>query len=135
MCSNEQTFNAARNLVALNGYDPVAYFSDAKPVRGSGHHVAVVDGVTYLFASEDNKQIFAANPGKFVPAFGGFCAFGVSVGKKFAGDPEIWKIVGGKLYLNLDPNIQKEWEKDIPGHIRKADGTWPKIKDTPATQL
>ena len=135
MSSNEQTFNAARSLTALNGYDAVAYFTDGKPVRGSGHHVTVVDGVTYLFASEDNKKVFEANPGKFIPAFGGFCAYGVSVGKKFVGDPEIWKIVGGKLYLNLDAKIQSEWEKDVPGHIRKADGAWPKIKDTPAAAL
>lgn len=125
----------ANSTTGINGYDAVAYFTEGKPIRGNGHHVAVFDGVTYLFASEENKKKFEANPEKYIPAYGGYCAYGVSVEKKFVGDPEVWKIVDGKLYLNLDTEIQSQWEKDVPGHIRKAEANWPKIKDTSPSDL
>lgn len=111
------------------GYDLVSYHTEGKPLRGDGNNLVVVDGVTYLFANEDNKKAFEKNPEKYLPAYGGYCAFGVSVNKKFVGDPEVWKIVDGKLYLNLDRNIQKTWLEDVPGNIVKADQNWPGIKD------
>lgn len=113
----------------LSGYDPVAYFTDAKPARGSGFHVTVHDGVTYAFANEEHKKLFTADPQKYLPAYGGYCAYGVAIGKKFVADPEVWKVLDGKLYLNLDKTIQSKWEKDIPGHIKKADANWSNIKD------
>jgi YHS domain-containing protein len=125
----------SHSTTGINGYDAVAYFTEGKPTRGNGHHVAVFDGVTYLFASEENKKKFEANPEQYIPAYGGYCAYGVSVEKKFVGDPEVWKIVDGELYLNLDKDIQSEWEKDVSGHIRKADSNWPRIKDTPPSDL
>ena len=94
----------------ISGYDPVAYFTDGKPVKGSGYHVAEYKGVTYVFASKDHKTTFEASPEKYVPAYGGYCAYGVAVGKKFVSDPEAWKIVQGKLYLNLDKDIQSKWD-------------------------
>jgi len=119
----------------ISGYDPVAYFTDGKPVRGSGYHVAVQDGVTYVFASADHKKLFIANPSKYLPAFGGYCAYGVAVGKKFVADPEVWKVVDGILYLNLDKGIQDKWQKDIPGYIKKAEKNWGEIKDKNASDL
>lgn len=119
----------------VSGYDVVAYFTDGKAVRGSGYHVAMHDGVTYAFASEAHKKAFEANPKKYLPAYGGYCAYGVAVGKKFVVDPEAWKIVDGSLYLNLDKDIQRKWEKDIPGYIKKADANWPNIKDKAAGDL
>ena len=119
----------------INGYDPVAYFTDGKPMKGSGYHVADFEGVTYAFASKEHKEMFEAKPEKYMPAYGGYCAYGVAVGKKFVVDPEAWKIVDGNLYLNLDRDIQKKWLKDVPGYIKKADGNWPKIKDKPASDL
>lgn len=119
----------------LSGYDPVAYFTDGKPVRGSGYHVTVFNGVTYAFASEGHKKTFEANPEKYLPVYGGYCAYGVAVGKKFVADPEVWKIVDGKLYLNLDRDIQRKWEKDVPGHIKAADSNWLKIKDKAPSDL
>lgn len=113
----------------LSGYDPVAYFTDAKPVRGSGYHTAVHDGVTYAFANAEHQKLFEADPEKYLPAYGGYCAYGVAVGKKFVANPEVWKVQDGTLYLNLDRNIQKQWEKDVPGHIKKANSNWPDIKD------
>ncbi len=117
------------------GYDLVAYHTEGKPVRGDGNNLVVIDDVTYLFASEANKKAFEANPNKYLPAFGGYCAFGASVGKKFVGDPEVWKIVDGRLYLNLDRNIQKMWFEDISGNIVKAEQNWPQIKDKAPSDL
>ncbi|HSR66938.1 MAG TPA: YHS domain-containing (seleno)protein [Acidobacteriota bacterium] len=123
------------STVALAGYDAVAYHSQAKAVRGSGDHIAEYQGETYLFASEDNKKAFERNPSKYAPAFGGFCAYGVSVGKKFVGDPEVWRIVNGTLYLNLNRQIQSTWKQDIPGNISKAEKNWTEIKDKAPSDL
>ena len=79
------------------------------------------------FASEENKARFVANPKAYVPAYGGFCAFGTAMGFKFYGDPHLWKIVDNKLYLNLAPGIQKHWEADRANLIVAADGNGPKI--------
>lgn len=117
------------------GYDLVAYHTAGKPVRGDGNNLVVVDGVTYLFANEENKNAFEKNPEKYLPVYGGYCAYGVSVGKKFVGDPEVWKIVDGRLYLNLDRDIQKLWFQDIPGNIVKANQHWPNIKDKAPADL
>lgn len=119
----------------ISGYDLVAYFTDGKPMRGSGYQVSVFEGVTYAFANEEHKEMFEANPEKYVPAYGGYCAYGVAVGKKFVTDPEVWRIVDGTLYLNLDRGIQRTWEKDVPGYIKKADVNWSEIKDKAASDL
>ena len=119
----------------ISGYDPVAYFTEGKPMRGSGYHVANHEGVTYAFATKENKEMFEATPDKFVPAYGGYCAYGAAVGKKFVADPEVWKVVDGTLYLNLDKGIQGKWNKDIPGYIKKADANWKEIKDKAPADL
>ena len=123
------------SLVGAGGYDVVAYHSEGMPVRGNGNHVVVHQGATYLFANDDNREAFAANPERYAPAYGGYCAYGVAVGKKFVGDPEVWKIVDGKLYLNLDEKIQRTWEKDVPGNIAKAEKQWPQIEDKLPSEL
>ncbi len=125
----------SHSLTGVSGYDVVSYQNAKKPLRGNGNYVAVHDGVNYLFANADNQKTFEANPAKYVPAYGGYCAFGASVGKKFIGDPEVWRIVDGKLYLNLDAGIQVQWLKDVPGRIKTADANWSKIKNTPASEL
>lgn len=119
----------------ISGYDPVAYFTEGKPERGSGYHVTVVDGVTYVFANAEHRKMFEANPQKYLPAYGGYCAYGMAVGKKFVADPEVWKIVQGKLYLNLDKGIQQKWDKDIPNYIKKADANWIEIKEKAPSDL
>ncbi len=121
--------DVSHSTPGLSGYDPVAYFTDGKPMRGSGYHVTVYEGVTYAFANADHKKLFAEEPKKYLPAYGGYCAYGVAVGKKFVADPEVWKVQDGKLYLNLDKGIQDKWQKDIPGFIKKADTNWVDIKD------
>ena len=115
----------ASSVTGVQGYDLVSYHTNNRPMRGNGHHVTVVDGISYLFVNEENKATFDRNPTKYLPAYGGYCAFGVSVGKKFVGDPEIWRVVDGKLYLNLDTDIQEQWLQDVPGRIKAADATPP----------
>ena len=125
--------NYSISTPGISGYDAVAFFTEGKPVMGNGWNVSDYNGVMYAFANEKNKKMFEANPEKYLPAYGGYCAYGVAVGKKFVADPNTWKIVDGKLYLNLDKDIQKKWLKDIPDYIKKADKNWAKIKNkTPA---
>lgn len=123
------------NTVAVHGYDLVSYHQNGKPLEGLGTHASVVDGATYLFINQENKETFEKNPHKYLPAFGGYCAYGVAVGKKFDGDPNTWEIVDGKLYLNLNKDIQKLWYKDISGHIQKAEKNWVQIKNKAASEL
>ena len=113
--------------LALRGFDPVAYFADGKAALGNPAIQAVHDGATYQFTSEAHKKSFEADPARYAPQFGGFCAFGVALGKKFDGDPQAWKIVDGKLYLNLNGDIQKKWQEDEAANIRKAVTTWGDI--------
>ena len=120
---------------AVSGYDVVSYQVEKRPVRGNGHFVAVHDGATYIFSSQDNLDRFNADPERYVPAYGGYCAFGVSVGKKFIGDPEVWRVVDGRLYLNLDANIQDDWLKDVPGRIATAEKQWRKIANADPASL
>jgi YHS domain-containing protein len=115
--------------LAVHGFDVVAYFTEGKPTKGDAKLAAVHGAATYRFASQSNLAAFNANPDKYVPAYGGFCAYGVSVNAKFDGNPENWKIVDGKLYLNLDSGIQQAWLKDVPGNIKKAEAIWPGIKN------
>ncbi len=124
-----QAADYTHSTPAVQGYDVVSYQTGKRPIRGNGNFVAVHDGATYQFSSANNQKAFEKDPEKYVPAYGGFCAFGTSVGKKFIGDPEVWRIIDGKLYLNLDTSIQSEWLKDVPGRIRSADANWRNIKD------
>ncbi len=121
--------------VAVSGYDLVSYHNSGEPTVGNGHHLVTHNGVNYLFSSKANRRLFQKNPNRFLPAYGGYCAFGVSVGKKFYGDPNVWRIVDGKLYLNLDKKIQKRWEEDVAGNIEKADKLWNSIRNVAAADL
>ena len=120
---------------AVQGYDVVSYQTAKRPVRGNGHFTAVHDGAVYLFSSKENLDAFNTNPERYVPAYNGYCAFGVSVGKKFVGDPEVWRVVDNRLYLNLDATIQDQWLKDVPGRIKTADSNWRKIEDKDPASL
>jgi len=115
-------------LLALRGYDPVAYFTDGKPRLGTSAHGHVHRGAAYWFVSEANKKTFAADPAKYAPQYGGFCAYGVANGMKFDGDPHLWKVAGGKLYLNVAPEIQSKWLQEVPGNVAKADTNWGDIR-------
>lgn len=127
--------NATITGLALRGYDPVSYFADNKPVMGDFTITADYGGATYRFASEAHKAMFEKEPAKYVPQYGGFCAFGTAQGYKVDGDPNVWKIVDNKLYLNLAPAVAERWVTDIPGNIKSADKNWTSIKDKPPADL
>ena len=115
--------------LAAHGYDVVAFFTDGQAEIGSDKYAVAHAGGTYRFVSQAHLDAFKADPGKYAPAYGGFCAYGVALGKKFDGDPRYWKIVDGKLYLNYDRDVQAKWEKDIPGFITSANRNWPGALD------
>ncbi|MEM7248587.1 MAG: YHS domain-containing (seleno)protein [Acidobacteriota bacterium] len=126
---------AAEAPLAIHGYDPVAYFTAGVPMAGSAKHVSVHRGAAYRFVSEAHRLRFEKDPNRYLPRYGGFCAFGVSVGKKFDGDPRVWEIVDGRLYFNLNPDIKTTWVKDIPGNVRKANREWKRIRVVPVAKL
>ena len=113
--------------LAIRGTDPVAYFTQGSPVAGKPEFAHNWSGATWLFANEEHRDLFAANPEQYAPQYGGFCAWAVSQGYTASIDPQAWKIVDGKLYLNYNKGIQRRWEKDIPGNIKKANSNWPKV--------
>lgn len=128
--------NADTDTVAVQGYDLVSYHQgNGVPVKGNGHHVAFYKGASYLFANEANQKAFSANPARYAPAYGGYCAFGMSKGKKFVSDPLAYKIVDGTLYLNLDKNVQKIWLQDESSLIAEANRNWTTVKSIPAAEL
>lgn len=133
--SIQATAVESTSVVGVAGYDLVSYHAGKKPLQGNGNHVVRHEGVNYLFASRGNAETFKADPDKYLPAYGGYCAFGVAVGKKFVGDPTVWEVVDGTLYLNLDNGIKKLWAQDIPGHIAKAEENWPQIRGIAAAEL
>jgi YHS domain-containing protein len=111
----------------VGGYDPVAYFTQNKPVEGSADITTEYMGATWRFASAENRDSFVADPKRYAPQYGGYCAFAVSSGYTAKGDPQAWSVVDGKLYLNYSKGVRDRWEQDIPGHISKADGNWPAV--------
>lgn len=127
--------NATSTGLALRGNDPVSYFTMGKPQAGDFNIVAEHEGAVYRFVNEDNKKAFMADPAKYAPQYGGYCAFGAALGKKFDGDPNVWKIVDNKLYLNLAPQVAELWTADLKGKIMAADEKWSMIKSTPAADL
>ncbi len=114
--------------VAIEGYDPVAYFTRAKPVEGKSAFEHQWKGAKWRFATARNRDRFAAVPDRFAPKYGGYCAWAVSQGYTASIDPEAWRIVDGKLYLNYSKSVQAQWTADIAGNIKKGDTNWPKIE-------
>ena len=117
-----------RNGLAIDGYDPVAYFTEQKPLKGSSEFRADHQGSTFQFVSAAHRDVFAADLEKFAPQYGGYCAYGMAKGYKASIDPAAFTIVGDKLYLNYSETVCSQWLSDIPGYIRKADANWPDVK-------
>jgi YHS domain-containing protein len=112
---------------AVQGYDVVAYFTDGEPTKGSKDHSHTIDGATYRFASAENRDLFVANPQKYAPQFGGYCAFAVSRGYTATVDPTAWEVVDDKLYLNFSHAVKAKWEKNRAENIAKGHRNWPRI--------
>ncbi len=113
--------------IAVDGSDVVAYFTEGRPVFGDAAITHDYMGVTWRFASEENRDLFAADPEAYAPQYGGYCAFAVSRGGTATTVPEAWRIVDDKLYLNFSLKVQGFWLEDVPGNIAKADANWPGV--------
>ena len=121
--------NIGPNDVAIHGYDPVAYFTQNKPVEGSAKYTATHDGAIYRFSSSKNRDLFKADTARYAPQFGGYCAMGVVLNKKLDIDPGAFYIADNKLYLNLNKDVQKKWLSDVSGHVKSATRIWSGIED------
>jgi hypothetical protein len=128
-----------RNLdpdgLAMRGYDPVSYFQSEHPAMGLEEFSASHDGARYLFATAENRDKFIADPGKFSPQFGGYCAYGVRVGRKFDIDPDVYRVVDDKLYFQLNWGTQVIWLVNMNENIEVAQTLWPMIKPQTDDQL
>lgn len=131
-----------RTGFAVSGYDVVSYFDlpqselgqpQASPLPGNAAITAEFNGATFAFATAANRDTFLANPQAFVPQYDGHCAYGVSKGGKVPGNPTLWRIVDGKLYLNITKNVVGFWEADIPDNLRKSEANWPGIEPDEAS--
>ena len=125
--AKEPVYTGVFSSLAVSGYDPVAYFVEGRPVEGRKAFEFEWNGATWRFANAENRAAFAADPEKFAPQYGGYCAWAVSQGTTASTDPEAWRIVDGKLYLNYSKSVQSTWVRDIPGNIAKADKNWPGV--------
>jgi len=121
--------NLDKNGVAIQGYDPVAFFTQNKPVKGNAQFQSSYKGATYYFASAEDKATFDASPAKYEPQFGGFCAYGVSIGKVVPIKVEAFQIVNGRLLLQYDLDVKDKFNKDQNANLAKADSNWPGIVD------
>jgi len=113
--------------LAVSGYDPVAYFTQSRPVKGSSDYEYSYKGAQWRFSSMENLERFQANPDAYAPQYGGYCAWAAAQNYTARGNPKYWTVVDGKLYINYNAKIQARWEKDIPGFIAKANANWPGI--------
>jgi YHS domain-containing protein len=125
--AKDPVYTGTFSSLAVSGYDPVAYFTQGRPVEGSGDLEYEWNGATWRFSTPENLAAFKADPEAYAPQYGGYCAWAVSQGYTAKSEPEAWRIVDGKLYLNYSKAVQQQWVEDIPGNITKADANWPKV--------
>lgn len=123
----DPVYTSLFSSTALKGYDAVAYFTVGEPLRGDDELAYKWNGVRWLFASAANRDAFIAEPERYAPQYGGYCAWAVSQGYTASGDPTVWAIVDGKLYVNYDEKIGRRWQQDTAGFIERADANWPRV--------
>jgi len=123
----EAVYTGRFSNTALQGYDPVAYFTVGEPTKGSDDFTTTYNGAEFKFASAENLATFEADPEAYAPQYGGYCAWAVAQGQTAKGDARRWAIVDGKLYLNYNKGIQKKWDKDRAGFIEAGDQNWPTV--------
>ncbi|MEJ5995071.1 YHS domain-containing (seleno)protein [Pedobacter sp. Du54] len=116
---------------AIKGYDPVAFFTQSKPVMGADSLSFAYKGANWLFSSTENLKKFKASPGKYEPQYGGYCAYGMADGHKAPTQTETWTVTDGKLYFNYNLKVKEMWNKNQPAFIEKANAQWPGLKDKP----
>lgn len=127
--------NVGPDSLALKGYDPVAYFLADRPVPGNSRYELRHEGAVYRFATAGNLALFRSDPERFTPEYGGYCSYGVRLGRKFDVDPHAWRIVEGRLFLQLDQGTQVIWLKDLNRNISIADSVWPQIREKLDSEL
>ncbi len=118
---------ATRGDLAIRGYDPVAYFTEGEAVKGRKEFTLGWQGADWRFASEENRNLFADDPEKYAPQYGGYCAWAVSRNYTAPTDPDAFTVVGDKLYLNYNRKIMEQWLEDRDANIESADGNWPTV--------
>ena len=123
----KELHNLDRNGIAIQGYDPVAFFTDNRPVKGTSQFQSEYRGAKYYFASADHKAVFDKEPAKYEPQFGGYCAYGASKGQPAPVKIEAWQIVNGRLLMQYDLGVRDTFNKDQQGNLSKADQHWPGI--------
>ncbi len=123
----EGLFGYEHNGIAIRGYDTVAYFTQGKPVEGRKQYSTEWSGATWNFANQEHLDLFIAEPEKYAPQYGGYCAYGVAMGSLVKIEPDQWTILDDKLYLNYNAKLNKAWKKDIPGYIKTADELFAKL--------
>ncbi len=127
LAAKPQIYTGFLSSSAVDGYDTVSYFTQGMPVKGKDQFKVKWKEAWWYFSSKENLDKFNANPTAYAPQYGGYCAYGVSQNATVKGDPLLWKIVDGKLYLNINKQVVTIWTKDIPGYIEKANGFWPQV--------
>jgi len=125
LAQSKSVLNLDKTGVAIQGYDPVAFFTDNKPVKGKPELVVRHNGATYYFASREHREQFKADPAKYEPAFGGYCAYGVSRNKLVEIDVDAFQIVDGRLLLQYSKGVRDDFNKDTKGNLSKAEANWP----------
>ena len=125
--AKDPVYTGFLSSLAVSGYDPVAYFTEGKPAKGNDQYTFEWKGEMFKFASAENLSAFRADPEKYAPQYGGYCAYAVSEGYTASTVPEAWAIVEDKLYLNYSLGVRKQWAKDIPGRIAAANKNWPGV--------
>lgn len=117
-----------QNGLAIDGYDPVAYFEEQRPVKGLSEFRTEFRGSIFQFASAVHREAFAADPAKYAPQYGGYCAYGMAKGYKAKIDPEAFSVIHGTLYLNYSESVRTRWSSDVPGYIQQANANWPEVQ-------
>lgn len=123
-CTTLKAETFTTDMIAIRGYDPVAYHTESMPVPGNPEYSYEYNDAIWQFASEENKQLFRDDPDRYIPQYGGYCAYAMSKGFVASTDPYAWTIDDDKLYLNYSLSVRKTWLKDIPGYVTKADDNW-----------
>ena len=125
--SAPQVYTESSSGLAIRGTDPVAYFTEGQAVEGDSEYETEYLGATWRFSSAENQELFESDPEAYAPQYGGYCAKAVSEGNVVSTDPEAWRIVDDKLYLNYSPAVQTQWLEDIEGNIQLGNEMWPDV--------
>ncbi len=129
MAAKDPIYTARFNNLAVSGYDTVAYFTQGEAVKGDEQFSTEWRGAEWRFSSADHLAAFKESPEDYAPQYGGYCAYAAASNRAVRTDPQAWKIHNGKLYLNFNKRVQKDWLQDIDGYITKADKNWPGLLD------